>query len=53
MTFGTQAGLAVFGASTLIGVDNFTVTTVPEPGSLLLVGCGLAIGGRYLRRRAG
>ena len=52
MTFGTQVGVAVFGTN--VFMDNFSATTaVPEPGSLLLVGCGLAIGGRFVRRRRG
>jgi hypothetical protein len=49
MTFGTQVGVGVFGTN--VRMDNFSASPVPEPGSLLLVGCGLALGGRYLRRR--
>jgi PEP-CTERM motif-containing protein len=51
MTFGTQAGIGVFG--TLATADNFSVSTapVPEPGSLLLIGCGAIFGGRIIRRR--
>jgi PEP-CTERM motif len=50
MVFGTQAGLGVFGTN--IRIDNFSASPVPEPGSLLLLGSGIAIGGRYLRRRS-
>jgi PEP-CTERM motif len=49
MTFGTQAGLGIFG--TLAFADNFSVSPAPEPGSLLLVGSGVVLGGRFLRRR--
>jgi len=49
MTFGTQVGLGVFGTN--VRMDNFSVSPAPEPGSLLLVGCGIVVGGRYLRRR--
>jgi hypothetical protein len=47
--FGQQVGLGVFGTNVFI--DNFTASPIPEPGSLVLVGSALALGGGYLRRR--
>lgn len=34
-----------------MGVDNVSVTATPEPGSLFLLGSGLALVGRKLRKR--
>ena len=45
-------GAAAYIFGTVVTADNFVASPVPEPGSLLLVGFGLAFGGRYLRRRA-
>jgi hypothetical protein len=49
ITLGTQAGLGVFGNN--VRVDDYMISAVPEPGSLILVGCGLIAGCRFLRRR--
>jgi hypothetical protein len=49
ITLGNQVGLGVFGTN--VRMDNFVATTVPEPSSLALLGCGLVAAGRYLRRR--
>jgi len=42
------------GAGNQIGFDDIklnTVTPVPEPGSIVLLGSGLALGARAFRRR--